>query len=274
MKCAAKAVIKNERYNFQHKKYGELFLDYSETAAVRAALAEYASLRDAREVQRMLDEISDWMIDAVTGAIPDSIRMRDGGRSWWAYDTEREDDAIRFVLSRWTMDFQAHGFRDVSLAQLEPGPVPAYSGWAEADVLAARAAREEYMAVRGREAIRMFTLCFCCWMAEQARGDKPRFSAERVDAKIYPVFAAEMRSFQVRFLSGSRGDYDAIRRRLAEMKRELEGRYGIVLGDVDHDDGGGAETKKDGRKVNPEAVKAFENLMKGAGGFASAVKYR
>lgn len=283
MKCAAEAVMKNERYNFQHRQYGELFLDYSETAAVHAALAEYGSLRDVKEVQRMLDDISDWMIDAVTGAIPDSIRMEDGGKRWWAYDTEREDDAINFVLTRWTMDFKAHGFRDVHLMQLEPGPIPEYTGWAAADVLEARTARIEYMTVRGRDAIRLFTLCFMCWMAEQTRGEKHRFSVERVDGKIYPVYAAEMRSFQGRFLSGDRGCMDKLKRRLADMKKEIEKRYGITLGDVSKPGGGSPrtkpgggspQTKPDSPKASPGEVRVFEELMKGAGGLNAALKFR
>lgn len=281
MKCMAEAVRKNERYNFQHRKYGELFLDFTQTAAVYAAAAEYKSLRDPREIQKMLDDTSDWMIDGVTRAIPDNMRMRDGGRRWWACETEREDDAIQTALFRWERDFRYFGFRDRFLTDLEPGPYPEYDGskYVRPEVLQARAARIEYMTVRGRDAVRLFTFIFFCWLAEQARGEKARFSVERIDERVYPVYAAEVRTFEERFVEGDKASMNRIKARLAHLKKALS-EWGIVLADVG-DASGETEKEpagKDNRRsakgeLRPEAVKAFEQFMKKPEGFGSLLKF-
>lgn len=272
MKCAAAAVMRIERYNFRHRKYGEILLDWSETAAVYYAVSEYKTLRDGRQIQRMLDDIQEWMIDAVTGAIPDNLRMREGGKSWWAYDVEREEDAIQNVLYRWQRDFRDHGFRDWTLSQMEPGPLPEVTGWMSKDTLDARTARAEYMSTRGRDALRMFTLCYLCWMAEQERGGKRRFAVERIDDMIYVPYAAEMRVFLQRFLSGDKAETERMSSRLASMKAWLAREHGIMLADVTEDKQVSAIAEP--ANGDSETVKAFESLMKGAGGFAGVVMYR
>lgn len=261
MKCLAEAVRKNERYNFQHRKYGELFLDFAQTAAVYAAAAEYRSLRDPRQIQKMLDDTSEWLISGVTGAVPDTMRMRDGRRSWWADAAEREDDAIQTALFRFERDFRSHGFRDRFLTDMEPGPFPEYDGsrYVRPDVLQARAARIEYMTVRGRDAMRLFTFCFFCWLAEQARGEKARFSAERIDERVYPVYAAEMRTFAERFCEGDGQSMNRIKARLAHLKEALS-EWGIVIADVGEVS---AETEKEtaGKTQQKGAPEVFQRIM-------------
>lgn len=274
MKCLAEAVRKNERYNFQHRKYGELFLDYAQTAAVWAAGSEYKSLRNPRQIQKMLDDTCEWMIDGVKGAIPDTMRMRDGGRRWWACEAEREDDAIQTLLFSWERDFRFHGYSDAHLDRIEAGPLAEYDGtsWVSADVLKARAARIEYMTVRGRDALRLFTLCFFCWLAELERGEKSRFSVERIDERVYPVYAAEIRTFEERFLAGDRDSMDRLKARLAYLKAVLL-EWGIELADIAEVREEAEAEKKPTGKTDPAAAKAFEQFMKKPEGFGAVLKF-
>ena len=230
MKCAAKAVIQNERYNFQQKKYGELFLDWSETAFVYYAAKAWKAFRDGVFINRMLYEVTGRMVDEVTGAVPDKLRLREGGRRWWGSEAERTDDAIRDRIYRWKMDWAARGLDPAMLMQLEPdlsllGTAEKGSGAAEA-----RASRMEYLEVRGRDAIQLWTLGAFLWVAEQEYSTgRARFNTAKLHELVYAPYAAEIRAFLVRFLSGSKEGYAKNTARLYDMRRHMIRAYGIDM---------------------------------------------
>ena len=275
MKCAARAVSVMERYNFQHRKYGELLLDHIEAAAVYCAAQAYRSLRSCAAMQNMLDCIQEWMLTDVTNAVPETLRMKDGGRSWWASEVEREDDAIRSALWRWEREWRDYGFRDVNLSELDAPPIyGSYSlggmkttdpnafgeGAPTAMVRDARIARSEYMRVRGSDIIRLYTICYISWLAEQEfTTGKKKFSVENIEDMVYKPYAAEVRSLLRDFLDGSHAGTLHHEARMHEMEKWIRDNCGFILESV---------AEKEARVMREEAEKKTEGMRAGPDPFA------
>ncbi|MBR4184310.1 MAG: hypothetical protein IKQ87_00960 [Clostridia bacterium] len=258
MKCAAKAVQNDNAYNANHRQYGMLLLGCAEAAAAYYAAAEYPAVRRPGAAESLIMDAEDWMLDAVKDAIPETMRKTDGRRRVWADELEREDEAVQDALYRWQEDFREYGFRDVHLADTEPGPLPPVTGWESEDVRRARVMRAEYMAARGRDALRLFTYCLFCRFRERG------FSAARLDGRVYAPYAAEIRTWTERFLTADRESTRRMLLRTSELRARLEA-HGIGLDNTES----GRMTSSAGEGT-PSAGSADSSLGEGTPSASSA----
>lgn len=255
MKCLAGAVQFTERYNLQHTEYAKMFLDWEETALVFFAAKAYKTLRQPKTVHAMLDKIREWMIEDVTASAPETLRRHEGGRSWWADQLERTDDAIASTIWRWHRDFRDYGYKDDKLDAMAPRFGPDQTAFG--DRKRAINARWEYWTVRGKSAATLYVLVAFAWLAEQ------RYSVPKIELEIYHPYAAEMRMFFERFLSGDMTAWKQNDARLHFLKQELVREYGIKLAEVEDMN----VTKEEEKPVNKTMMKAFDNIVGKPGGF-------
>lgn len=255
MKCLAGAVQFTERYNLQHTEYAKLFLDWEETALVFFAAQAYKTMRQPKTVQAMLDKIREWMIEDVTASAPETLRRHEGGRSWWADQLERTDDAIASTIWRWHREIKDYGFGDDKLDAMAPrfGPDQTAFGAKRQAI----SARREYWNVRGKSAATLYAFVALAWLAER------KFSVPKIELEIYHPYAAEMRRFFERFLSGDTTAWKQNEARLRSMKQDLERAYGIRLAEIADP----KEERPEEKPVNKTMMKAFDNIVGKPGGF-------
>lgn len=275
MKCAAEEVLFLKKYNSQHEAYGTMLIDFIQTATVYYAASAYSWYRQGKNAQDLLDRIVGDMERGVNGATALSMRMRDGGKSWWADEYERNGEAITDEILRMREHFRAAGFRDVNLFDIEPGNAEAEKRTTQREARrnGPRIARMEYFSSRGRDAARLWTYnAFCEIAAEEYATGRPRFSAEKIDGMIYAPYAAEIRVWWERFLTGTESMQRENARRQAAIERRIRDEFGIDM-ESEVDTAKRKKAEENAAKIPPELAKAFEDAKK-PGGFAGAVRFR
>lgn len=275
MKCAAEAVRFLDRYNSQHEAYGTMLIDFIQTVTIYYAASAYSWYRQGRNAQDLIDRIVEDMEQGVSGATPMHIRKVEGGKKWWADEYERNGEAITDEILRMREHFRAAGFRDVNLLDMEPGNVEASKRptQREARRNGPRIARLEYFSSRGRDAARLWTYnAYCEIEAEEYATGRPRFSVEKIDGMIYAPYAAEIRVWWERFLSGTEAAQNENKRRQAAIERRVREEFGIEL-ESEVEIAKRKKAAENVKKIPPEIAKAFEDAMQ-PGGFGGAVRFR
>ena len=240
MKCAATKVRQTDKSAEQCRIYGENFLDWVEIAFSYELANTYAWFRSAPNLQAFYDGTRDEMVGRVELYMPDSFRIRDrrhGDRM--AEEWEAQKDGIvtaRFSVERQLRDL---GFPDTDWRQMEPEPD---DGWQSPEEAKRAGWRKTYWQEYGHNAMLLWTGCNLLWVLSSTYSTgKERFSTATVTDRIYMPFAAKVRRYEGRFLSGRAA---ADRRNRAEcdvMQRWFREQLHIDIGDLG-----------DGTKKRPE----------------------